>query len=594
MQISRIRIQNFKSFRDSHWINLGPSWTVIVGQNNSGKTALLQSFRFSSCPNVPYRGPLPFQPEFGHLSTFDSDIKIPVQMLRSLLDSGAGVYIPVPNNEDQQKFIHDLLSMESITISCRSHGGREFYAYKSPSHGLFPEATGVGGNLVQYNDAIKGFAVYGDGRHDALPELLHGKGNSNIYVFDPERLKIGSCKVVENSELDPSGRNLPAVLVMMARNPSKWDNFKGHIREIFPSVRDIAISALGDEIAIYIWQNTPETAQGDYAVLLQESGTGLAQVLCILYVAMTRTESVIVIDEPNSFLHPGAAKMLMHVLKQYKQNQYIVSTHSPELISVIEPDVLLSVSWSGGESHVETLDRHSLDDLGRVLLDLGCELADVFSVDRVVWCEGPTEVSSFPIIARLAGINTATTAFLKLRATGDLEGRKVDANAVLDVYHNLSNGPSLLPREAIFNFDLEGRSAAEIAKIRKRTTGKVKFLPARTLENFVLDAEAIAALLEEEYARTETDGSPPSVAQVKNWLAEKWGDYAPKERKGDCPIEEIDAPKLLNALFSELTNNLHIYRKTLHTVELIRWLMKNRPEKLANLIEYVRQLVEEH
>jgi AAA15 family ATPase/GTPase len=53
MYISDIRIQNYKSYRDSRALELGPGINVIVGKNNVGKTALLDalSLRFGAVPH---------------------------------------------------------------------------------------------------------------------------------------------------------------------------------------------------------------------------------------------------------------------------------------------------------------------------------------------------------------------------------------------------------------------------------------------------------------------------------------------------------------------------------------------------------------
>ncbi len=43
----------------------------------------------------------------------------------------------------------------------------------------------------------------------------------------------------------------------------------------------------------------------------------------MLYVVLTSRESrVIIIDEPQSFLHPGAVRKLFDVLKDFPQHQY--------------------------------------------------------------------------------------------------------------------------------------------------------------------------------------------------------------------------------------------------------------------------------
>lgn len=55
MHINEIRVLNYKGFADSGWLKLSPKFTVIVGKNNSGKTALLESFRFQAAGNFPHR-----------------------------------------------------------------------------------------------------------------------------------------------------------------------------------------------------------------------------------------------------------------------------------------------------------------------------------------------------------------------------------------------------------------------------------------------------------------------------------------------------------------------------------------------------------
>lgn len=594
MKILRIRIENYKSFLDSGWVEIGGSRTVVVGQNNSGKTAFLQALRFNDNQQVRYRGPLQTPDTLSASSEFSAEFLIDGSALKEqVIISNEDVFVPIPQGQDDKVFVDALWEKQELLFSIKTSAQYRYWKSKYPSHNLFNMQEGGYGKLVRFERDSGKISIYGSTGSDNLPQLLNAMRDHGIYVFDPERLKIGACPVAETHFLDPSARNLPAVLSTMSRNPAKWEKFKSHVREVFPSIKEVAVSSLGAEIAVYIWQNDPKTATGDYAILLQESGTGVAQVLGILYVAMTRSGNIIAIDEPNSFLHPGAAKKLMNILKDYDKNQYIVSTHSPELISVFEPDTLLSVFWRAGKSHIEKLDRRSLDDIERVLLDLGCELADVFAAERVVWCEGPTEVRSFPLIAQAAGIDITTTKFLELRATGDLEGSKVEAETVLAIYGIMSRGSSLLPRLTVFNLDREGRSKQKIQDLSRLAGGRVNILPARTFENFVVDAQAIAAVLAIDYQRTNTEGAPPTAAEIQSWLDANYEEYIDGARSEDWEILQIDAPKMLDRLFDEITNTLHIYRKTHHTVELVRWLLGHKPTKLSGLTEYVRNLLAE-
>ena len=53
MHLSSIRVFNYKSFVDSGTIYLMPGINIIVGQNNAGKTALLETMSFDF-QNVPH------------------------------------------------------------------------------------------------------------------------------------------------------------------------------------------------------------------------------------------------------------------------------------------------------------------------------------------------------------------------------------------------------------------------------------------------------------------------------------------------------------------------------------------------------------
>jgi predicted ATP-dependent endonuclease of OLD family len=77
------------------------------------------------------------------------------------------------------------------------------------------------------------------------------------------------------------------------------------------------------------------------------------QVLAILYVVLEEKEPrTIIIDEPQSFLHPGAIRKLFDILKgkDHAQHQYIVTTHSPTVITSASPATLLLVRKTEAEN----------------------------------------------------------------------------------------------------------------------------------------------------------------------------------------------------------------------------------------------------
>ena len=52
MLISKVQVLNYKSFRDSGWIEFRSGINIITGQNSAGKTALLEALA-SNFQNIP-------------------------------------------------------------------------------------------------------------------------------------------------------------------------------------------------------------------------------------------------------------------------------------------------------------------------------------------------------------------------------------------------------------------------------------------------------------------------------------------------------------------------------------------------------------
>ena len=67
---------------------------------------------------------------------------------------------------------------------------------------------------------------------------------------------------------------------------------------------------------IKLWHIKQETDREDLAFPISESGTGVGQVLAMLFVALnSKYPRSIIIDEPQSFLHPSALRKLLEILK---------------------------------------------------------------------------------------------------------------------------------------------------------------------------------------------------------------------------------------------------------------------------------------
>src|SRR5947209_12957588 len=126
----------------------------------------------------------------------------------------------------------------------------------------------------------------------------------------------------------------------------------------------------------------------ELAIDLSESGTGVGQAIAILFALVSADfPRIFVIDEPNSFLHPSAARALFQILKGHN-HQYIISTHAAEIVSISEPSTLHLIRWENGSSNVEALQAERIQEVRRALNEAGVRLGEVFGADQILWVEG--------------------------------------------------------------------------------------------------------------------------------------------------------------------------------------------------------------
>jgi predicted ATPase len=605
MKLQKIRLYNYKGFKDSGWIELSPNFTVVVGKNNSGKSAFLEGFRLQRSGNKPHlsigivRGghvdPISRIHVVGHFHWHE--IQINAQYV------GNQIYYPLTashRNELNAQNWEDIIVRPSMTLELQSRTDVPYVvATRWPSHGRFEDSPNSRICALLNHDATKAEWSFGGiaENEENLPRIADEALRRQVYNFSAERLNIDQSMPQADQSLSPNASNLPTVLHELSTNPNLWKEYNNHVCQIFPEITAITTPPVENSqtITIKVWHVPVESNRADLAIRLTDCGTGVGQVLAILYVAMTRQQNVIVIDEPNSFLHPGAARKLIEILKQYDTNQYVVSTHSPELISAINPDIIHRVHWDveGGQSKVEQMNGASIDDMALLLDDLGAKLSDVFGADYVIWVEGQTEEACFPTIAASCDEPPPLgTLFVRVRATGDFESKKSDANLVWDIYERLSGGAALVPPALAFSFDREGRSEQQLSDMEKKSGGMVKFLPRCLVENYFLHSAAIAFAIDHEMTVRDVDAERPGISLVDEKIASLAGRHGVRDVTKDWQddglwLRDSNGAILLKALFAEFDLT---YNKIQHGRILTEWLVANHPEHLTELSAYVAGL----
>lgn len=601
MLVRSLRVENYKSFADSGTVALDEGFNILVGQNNSGKTGFLDGLRMHQNLAKPHRSQIrekgsPPNP----ISFFELTIHATPKELRDkFLGHGNPVWIPIDQALQPSDVVHRLFDIDGMTttLKFRTHGTEE-PAY--PSHGLFQHNPAMGKTAFRIvaredrqNYIIEQASNNGqDDIHGLVAAVAFGK----TFVFSAERMNLATCPFASPDRLQPNAANLARALYKMQGDPYLWKNFNASVNRVLPSIRSVVTEGStsdGNAIEILTWPVDPATGRDDLKVRLADSGTGVSQVLAILCAAMTHERALIAIDEPGNFLHPGAIKALINILKEFG-HQYVVTTHSLDVIAASEPRRTYQVRWEDCVSTIEAANMHDVESHKRMLAELGASLSDVFGMDRILWVEGETEERCLPIVAQAAlGYMPSTTAVVRVHSVAELRDRSKRDERVWDLYQRLSTAGGLVPANASFLFDRDECSEQKIADLQRKSKDAIQFLPRRTYENYLLDPGLWLGELS-SVAETHDVQHEVTSGWIDQWVLENARPFLPKDAPNCVPFDadfkrHVNGPALLKQLFHDAINVE--YRKTEHSLSLTRRLLDSRNADCEELKTLVAKLV---
>lgn len=603
MRLKKLRIKGFQSFSDSEDIDFEDGFNLIIGQNNSGKSALLRAM-LPTLADDRHRTPenwqdfkLP-QPEANFSIEVNGD-----EFRDALLRVGGPHYFPIDSRwgDGFGQIVTAYIESSVHIFDITNQPGSSFSA-AYPSHGIFSHFEGdtpYGAQIRPNNGRLEILGARYQGQNDSLPNIIWNVWNERMFYFAAERMTVGESGVSHATRLQPNAANLPAVLnALRNERGDTFDRLVDHLEEIFPTVGNLSVTLKpGSNIfEIRVWP-TPSMERVELSFPLNSSGTGVAQVIAILAAIMTIEDAVIVIDEINSFLHPAAVKALLRILQtEYPHHQYIISTHAPEVIGFSNPKTVHLVKRDGYESSIQELDLGEVSALREVADHLGISMADVFAAERIIWVEGPTEELSFPYIYQLFADEPLPRGIIitSVAATGDFN-RKRDREIVYEVYRRLSSAAAPLVAAAQFSFDTETLSDTDKVQMVAEAGEGLHFLPRRHIECYLVDPDAIVGLIQEK----DPEGSENITGEVAAAkIAELAGDaeFAIPEWAGDIADEvwlaKVDAAKLIDRTMASLSEHRATFNKKEETLKLIQLIASNDLERLRPLFEYVEGLVE--
>ena len=571
MFIKSVHVQNYKSFRDSGRIEFDEGVNLIVGVNNSGKTALLEALSQTFQHKIHVGDSGYSSPE----SRISFTLRIKSDEIRKELDVSGQIIMPtLSTNGVMSRLLQEGLSSHfDIHLDLAPSNPVSRITYPDGDELYDPISNG----FTQFNVSQGNVSLTSEsgGSTQHFTERKLRDFVSRFFFFSGERMKLHTAQLDQDPlDLKSDASNLADLLHRkQAANAAAYkENYIRLINRVLPNVKHVSAVLLGNaQATLRVWPKEQTPSGANISHLLSESGTGIGQVLAIVYVIAYLEPSVIIIDEPNSFLHPAATRELLRIFKENSHHQYFISTHSPEVFAELKPANYTTLTYRDGET---VQNRSSFGDLGDTYRDLG--ISPFF--ERALWVEGETEVLTFPKILRDAGMQ-----FFKVNSAAELGVRfnkKHELDRLINLHKDMvtaRNGEPI-PSTMRIIVDSEHLRPKSIEDYQRRPDRIIHFLSRKMFENYLLDAEAIAAVL------SDLDGRDVSVESVQEFLHLNRGNKDEVEW-----LRNTHAANLLIQLFRELTEARCEFQKTTHSVALTNHLLATNPHHFDELKISIQQ-----
>jgi len=324
--ITSMHIQNFKCFKDFN-IDLDP-FTVLIGPNDSGKTAFLQAIRLVSA----------LKPSHVHLPAQLGLLGI-TQVREAFWrnDTAQGIRIEV--NACVQESEGEALCVVAESVPENS----ELLRFQS-------KASEAASAAWKQKVALQG--VWGGCLRSAFAEAI---GDVAYCRFWAPAL---NCATGPKVKLEPDGTGFPTFLAdMILANRDAFTQLEQAFYARFPEYKHLAIDSPEGEYRLKFTtsngQELPATAVSDGAML------SLA-FLAMLH--LPNPPTVLLIEEPENGVHHARLKEIVETLRQVNRDkgvQIIMTTHSPYLLDLVEPEeVRVFAKDEEGAVHQERLSDH--------------------------------------------------------------------------------------------------------------------------------------------------------------------------------------------------------------------------------------------
>ena len=413
MKLRNISIKNFRNLRNVN-IRLSKT-TVIIGENNAGKSNLLYALRLLFDP----------QAERLRLDLSADDIN---DTARSVDEKNFSIRVEIGDLQEHPELevcFRERIATDGpetfVTIEGRyeldSDGVYEWRSYVLPPDGRYNDPIPMSRRMARalplyFLDAVRDAArdTRATGR-GLLSQLLNDLDYSDVQQDIQSYLKDANAALNRGQEVSKLASGLTRELTSLV---------PGGQSEVTVAVADENLAHLTRNFRLNVRKN-PNLPQTD----LSRHGTGLQN---LTLVAMFRHSvntvqtgnPILAIEEPEAHLHPHAQRRLFKDLLKINA-PVVMTTHSPEIVKYSDPKNLVLLRATAPDETCTYQLGTSLseqDSKGLEQLMRGGR-AEIFFARSIIIVEGQSELIALPAFAEALGCDLDRDGISLVSADGN-------------------------------------------------------------------------------------------------------------------------------------------------------------------------------
>lgn len=378
---------NYTSFGDKgFWLSNTKKINIFIGKNNSGKSNVLKFIGLLSA--YAKSGNSGFvDPSIRHW-----DLPAPALIRLGVTLGDLGLKLQgIPEHEARSVDLTDTYEIrynpqrQEFVEPNPFHKNEIVYRYIRDSHGLNHDDSNYSHIFTQ--------------RHGrAFKQLISAQFNDVFFVPQFREFRYGDTSRGHDGKIyidddNVAGYRLAERMAWMKSPSVSFNLQKNKFQQIVDRVK--ALLDLPD-LEVDFEDTSSDRPRAVILTIsglrryLESFGSGVHQLVIMCFALSLKSNNLVCIEEPETFLHPGLQRKFLDFLRS-TTNTYFITTHSNVLLDYAGHDdtTVYHVSHVNRVSCVSMVE--TTPDAYAVLDELQCHASDLMQANGIIWVEGPTD-----------------------------------------------------------------------------------------------------------------------------------------------------------------------------------------------------------